>query len=252
MKRFVIGDIHGNYKALLQCLTRSGFDFENDQLITLGDIADGYSYVYECVELLLSIKNRIDIKGNHCDWFYQWLQGAGHPNDWRQGGEGTLKSYTSKLGFGYSMQFSGGGKTGMHPSDIPETHRKFFGGQKLYHIDEDRNLFVHGGFNRHYPLVQTVPYIFYWDRDLFSAAIAAKNTKHPLKFKDEFKNIFIGHTQTTHWNTTEPIFADIVINIDTGGGWNNGKVTIMNVDTKEYFQSDLSIELYPNEQIKRG
>ena len=29
MKTFVIGDIHGGYKALVQCLERSKFDYEN-------------------------------------------------------------------------------------------------------------------------------------------------------------------------------------------------------------------------------
>ena len=41
MRTFVMGDIHGAYNALLQCLKRSGFDYENDQLIQLGDVADG-------------------------------------------------------------------------------------------------------------------------------------------------------------------------------------------------------------------
>ena len=38
MKTFVIGDIHGAYKALLQCFERSGFDYEKDHLIVLGDV----------------------------------------------------------------------------------------------------------------------------------------------------------------------------------------------------------------------
>lgn len=30
MKTFVMGDIHGAYKALIQCIERSGFDKEKD------------------------------------------------------------------------------------------------------------------------------------------------------------------------------------------------------------------------------
>jgi Calcineurin-like phosphoesterase. len=67
-KTFVVGDIHGAHKALVQVLERSGFDKENDLLITLGDIADGWSEVYEVVEELLTIKHRIDIIGNHDEW----------------------------------------------------------------------------------------------------------------------------------------------------------------------------------------
>jgi serine/threonine protein phosphatase 1 len=42
-KTFVIGDIHGAYLALKQVLERSDFDYENDLLITIGDIVDGWS-----------------------------------------------------------------------------------------------------------------------------------------------------------------------------------------------------------------
>jgi hypothetical protein len=37
-----MGDIHGAYKALKQCLKRSGFDFHKDMLIQLGDIVDRF------------------------------------------------------------------------------------------------------------------------------------------------------------------------------------------------------------------
>ena len=58
-KRFVIGDIHGGYKALLQCLDRSGFNEKEDLLICLGDVTDGWSETPECVDKLLSITNLI-------------------------------------------------------------------------------------------------------------------------------------------------------------------------------------------------
>ena len=32
MRRLAVGDIHGNYKALLQCLTRCDFDIYKDFL----------------------------------------------------------------------------------------------------------------------------------------------------------------------------------------------------------------------------
>jgi serine/threonine protein phosphatase 1 len=42
-KRLCMGDIHGNYKALMQCLERSNFNYEEDTLIQLGDVCDGHS-----------------------------------------------------------------------------------------------------------------------------------------------------------------------------------------------------------------
>ncbi|MBM3246586.1 MAG: hypothetical protein FJZ13_04585, partial [Candidatus Omnitrophica bacterium] len=44
------------------------------------------------------------------------------------------------------------------------------------------------------------------------------------------------------YNTLQPIHVCNVWNIDTGAGW-SGKLTIMDVDTKEYWQSDLSPDL---------
>ena len=40
LRTFVIGDIHGAHKALIQCFERSGFDHSSDRLISLGDACD--------------------------------------------------------------------------------------------------------------------------------------------------------------------------------------------------------------------
>lgn len=253
MKRFVIGDIHGNYKALLQCLERSGFDKQKDLLIQLGDVADGWHEVFECVEELLTIKNTIFIKGNHDQWLLDWIERGAHPDNWIQGGEGTLRSYTKRLGFSYEGSMSSGFRSRLTYLDFPSNHLEFWKKQRPYYKDDENNLFVHGGFNRHYTLdyhVITDKHIFWWDRDLFYAAQSAQAGNQKLKFKEEFKNIFIGHTQTTHWGTTLPIFAERVINIDTGAGW-NGVLTIMDVDTKQFWQSDAANFLYPGEIGRR-
>lgn len=42
MKAYAIGDIHGAYKALIQCFERSKSDYSKDRLIVMGDIVDGY------------------------------------------------------------------------------------------------------------------------------------------------------------------------------------------------------------------
>jgi serine/threonine protein phosphatase 1 len=61
---------------------------------------------------------------------------------------------------------------------------------------------------------------------------------------NKFKNVFIGHTPTTNWNTSQPIFAANIINVDTGAGFKNGRLTIMNLETQEYFQSSKVKEKY--------
>ena len=66
---FVIGDIHGAYRALRQCLERARFHYENDRLICLGDVADGWPETREAVDELLRIRQLTYILGNH-DWWY--------------------------------------------------------------------------------------------------------------------------------------------------------------------------------------
>jgi serine/threonine protein phosphatase 1 len=43
MREFIIGDIHGGFRALSQLLTNSNFDYDNDRLISLGDLTEEYN-----------------------------------------------------------------------------------------------------------------------------------------------------------------------------------------------------------------
>lgn len=252
-RTFAIGDIHGAYKALVQCLERSGFNKEEDELIQLGDVVDGWSEVYECVEELLTIKKLIVIKGNHDDWFNDWLTKGGHPTYWLQGGVGTLSSYCKNLDCIYHGSDAGGYRTSLNFAMIPQKHREFFANQKLYYIDNYNRCFVHGGFKR----TEFVDYLaivdpidFYWNRDLYNQAKSCiKGQK--LKTANEFKEIFIGHSATINDDRTfKPVISGGVYNLDQGAGF-RGKLTIMNVDTKEFWQSDEVTTLYPDERGRR-
>ena len=61
-----------------------------------------------------------------------------------------------------------------------------------------------------------------------------------------YNEIFIGHTPTTRMGITIPMNAANVWNIDTGAAY-KGPVTVMNVETKEFWQSDDAYTFYPNE-----
>lgn len=250
MRTFVMGDIHGNYKALLQCLERSGFDYRHDRLIQLGDVVDRFGQSYECVEELLKINDIIVIKGNHDDWFIEFIQTGFHPQNWQQGGSVTAISYLKHTGKEAEMpEYRSGYKTSLTSNDIPDTHRRFFEQMLLYFIDESNNCFVHAGFNRHLEFKEQASFLYYWDRDLWTEALSheSANKKNPLKRKFEmqtsFNNIFIGHTPTLHWKTDKPMHAGNIYNIDTGAG-HTGRLTLMDVRTKEYWQSDTVAQLY--------
>ena len=245
-----MGDIHGNYRALVQCLDKVQFDFTSDTLIQLGDIADGYNEVYECVELLLKIENLIAIRGNHDEWFNEFIQTGIHPDNWEQGGKSTAYSYLKLIGKEDSIMRAGNGYISeLNPADIPERHQLFFRRQHLYYIDDDNNCFVHAGFNRHLAFKGQPAETYYWDRSLWSQALSFeafnRNNQPGNRFQMEtpFNEIFIGHTSTINWDTDKPMKAANIYNIDTGAGHGH-RLTIMDVASKKYWQSDLIHELY--------
>jgi serine/threonine protein phosphatase 1 len=211
MRTLVMGDIHGAHKALRQCLKKAAFDKEKDVLIQLGDIADGYNdEVDECVSELLTIRNLIALKGNHDEWFNQFILTGYHPDAWIQGGASTARSYLRRLGKEKMiLRTSNGYKTALNPGDIPEEHRLFFHRQRLYHIDEWNNCYVHGGFDRGMPFKGQRPEVYYWDRE----------------------------------ETDKPMHAANIINLDPGAGA-SGRLTIMDVKSKKFWQSDPVHMLY--------
>ena len=251
-----MGDIHGGFKALLQCIERSGFNKEVDTLISLGDIADGWPQVPECVEELLTIRNLISIRGNHDKWCEDWMLYRAVNKLWlEQGGRATYEAYTI-----------------YHPDLINKHEEQFFRKQVTYYIDDQNRGFVHGGFNSRKGLGhETYRSDYYWDRDLWTIAMTQHRNEiktnspkltHSTRYRNH-KEIYIGHTATTQWDVkphypeynddnqaknggiTVPMNRCNVWNLDTGGGW-GGVLTIMDIDTKEYWQSDPVSELYPN------
>lgn len=254
-RTFVLGDIHGGFKALIQVLERAEFDYEYDELIQLGDVADGWSETYECVEELLKINKLIALRGNHDQTFNQWLKTGSHPYNWDQGALETLKSYCRAVDFELKYtttvrRDAFNKEIYMHlvnaiPEIIPDAHRDFFRKQIKYYNDGE-NLFVHAGFERSLPIKDQSEDILYWDRTLWNKAMAARSSQSPMKFEETAQEVFIGHTTVTSWDVDVPIKADRIWNMDTGAGF-DGRLSMMNIHTKELYQSDPLMELYPNE-----
>jgi serine/threonine protein phosphatase 1 len=220
-----MGDIHGAHKALVQVLERSGFDREADTLIFLGDVADGYVDVKQCIDELLTIKNLIHVKGNHDQWMEDWIDGDGSIHWVNQGGRATLRSY--------------GQDQPLRPTgNVPEAHVEYLRTARYYYIDDENRLFVHGGFKGEHPLGCSNETLM-WDRDLFVNAVARPYARHT-----KFNEVFVGHTATRFLGGgTLPMHCGEIWNLDTDCGW-GGPLTIMDVDTKEFWQSDRADELY--------
>ena len=94
MKTYVIGDIHGAYKAMMQCFERSGFNSGIDRLICLGDVCDRGPEVSRVFDELLNIDRLVYILGNHDYWAKEWFTTGKIPDLWYyQGGRTTVQSY---------------------------------------------------------------------------------------------------------------------------------------------------------------
>jgi len=261
-RTLVIGDIHGGLRSLKQVLERASYDINNDKLIFLGDYVDGWSESAELVQFLIELKDAstyspIFIIGNHDMWCKEWLIKGQCPNIWvQQGGQATIDSYI---------------RTGYLASDA---HRQFFANLLNYYIDEENRGFVHGGFISGKGLGHEMYQAdYYWDRDLWSLAVMSHNRihegpdRHNSKIRrfEKHLEVYVGHTTTNNWDCkphypeyqdpnqiqngpiTVPMTRCNVTNMDTGGGF-RGKVTALDINTKEYFQSDYVHFLYSDER----
>ena len=163
--------------------------------------------------------------GNHDFWCYNWMRYGWTPPIWlMQGGQATYDSYKSK-----------------EDSDaLRDKHKlKYFDKCHGYYVDDSNNAYVHGGYANINGLGNDRLDTYMWDRDLWDKAKSAKNVQ--LNLTKMYNKVFIGHTALSN---NVPEKNSNVWNLDVGGGW-SGKLCIMNVETEEYFLSDLVKDLYP-------
>ena len=241
MRKIVIGDIHGGLKAVQQVLKRANVT-DKDILIFLGDYVDGWSESPNVLDFLIELQKKQKcyfIRGNHDELLLDWLLGNNENIDeklwFTHGGEATVISYQNVDEF------------------TKEKHIEFLQSLQDYYLDDKNRLFIHAGFTN----MKGVDYeyfkpLFYWDRTLWETALALDNqlSKDAITYPSRlniYNEIYIGHTPVTKINETTPVNKACVWNVDTGAAF-KGKLTVLDVDTKEFWQSDSLPDLYPNEK----
>lgn len=238
MKRtLIIGDIHGGLKAIVQLFEKAAIT-SVDKLIFLGDYVDGWSESAQVIDYMIELNAThecIFIKGNHDAWCQDWLRtGNADPLWLKHGGTETVESYSSAA------------------AQRKTQHLNFLERMPFYFIDDKNRLFIHAGFtSMHGPQKEFHNSNFSWDRTLWEMAIVMDKRieEHSVLFPKRlklFNEIFIGHTPTLYYNKTEPMQGCNVWNIDTGAAF-NGRLSILDVDTKEFWQSEPVYTLYPGE-----
>ncbi len=246
----VLSDVHGSLKALIEVLTKANFDYENDELISLGDLTDGWSQSKEVVEELMKINNLIFIRGNHDQWaidcLFEKKPNAPYDSWLRHGGQATADSYDGC------------------DEETLKKHHEFLLSSVPYYVYEDENgkksLFVHGGYDfpsrkdiaRYFvsfPIEKQHPDDLMWNREL---AYYVNANQLMSTVDSTYEEIYIGHTPLqsfTSNNKFDPKIPQKWSNVwlmDTGCAY-NGTLSLMDIKTKELFTSTESMILYPDE-----
>lgn len=239
-RTLVIGDIHGGLKGLIQVLERAKVD-DTDTLIFLGDYVDGWSESAQVIEYLIELDQKQTchfIYGNHDAYCYDWLTEETMNPIWLQhGGVETIQSYGDSI----------------HDDLVLERHVNFFRKMKNYYVDDKNRLFIHAGYtSMHGPEKEFYASNYGWDRTLWETAMAAHGNleKEDLGYPGRLKlyhEIYIGHTPTTAWGITTPWKRSNVWNLDTGAAF-KGKLSILDIETGTFYQSDPLFKLYPKER----
>ena len=229
-RTFVIGDIHGGYLGLVDVLEKANFDKEKDQLISLGDLCDGWPQTRETIDYMMSIKNLTLLRGNHDEWMIDFFKPEVDTNQilydcWlSNGGKSTIESYTQTPG-GVDW-------------DLVKTHVEWLQSKsQTYHV-QDNCLFVHAGYDPKQPIDQQDSDILLWDRGLWFGA------NHGLIdwSKITYDRVYIGHTPT---RSPGPRTVSKITNMDTGAGY-QGCLSVMDIHTGQIFQSDPLHLIYPD------
>lgn len=237
-RTLVIGDIHGALKALDQLLERIAPGPE-DRLIFLGDYVDGWSQSTEVIGRLIALDAQhpcVFIRGNHDTWCEDWLRTGRPDTTWLfHGGRSTLEGY-ERL-----------------DQRQREAHLAFFERMCNYYVDAQQRLYIHAGFSSmRGPDHEHYASNYKWDRTLWEMALTmdcriGMHSKLYPKRLLLYKEIYIGHTPTLNYDVDVPMQGCNVWNIDTGAAF-YGRLSAIDTDTKEIFQSDIVQQLYPEEK----
>ena len=230
MRRLIVGDIHARYEALRKVLEMASFDPDEDILYSTGDLCDRGREPVETLEFLFSLPGFRPVLGNHDIWLELFLLTGEVDVDWLyNGGVDTIRRLSSGLSKRRTEEL------GRWLSEFPVIRRlaalRRPSPFRIGNADE-RTLFG-----------------ILWDRDYLFSAMESESYEVPSKYmkvhydlvpplKTE-RTIWSGHTQLI--GTASPFIAPSyhLVAIDTGAGSGLGKLTLMDMDTRQMWQSGI-------------
>ena len=161
MATIAIGDIHGNYRALANLLQKVLSEIHRDDaLVFLGDYIDRGPDSKGCIEEIIRLSveaafSVVTLRGNHEEWLLATMDDYAK-HSWLLGADAfeTVASYSPAAAEKLRVAVDEAG-TRLITDDValpyeaffeavPDSHRRFFGGLRLFHKAEGA-IFVHAG-----------------------------------------------------------------------------------------------------------
>ena len=256
MRRLCIGDIHGSYDKLLDVLDRCKFS-DTDILYSVGDFTDRGKQNVKVLDFVMSLKNFKPVCGNHDLWNYEFLtrmtpdafecwvywnggrytfvEESKQTDEWRENVKNWLKDIPYRINLGDKIIIHSVCPLSAYEyidnvDDITmETLKSSNLIRDKVYDDFIWNRGVIGGCNDYYQIGSKEPSYEEYYKNVYGKEF----TGTPI--------YIIGHTPLDH-----PFFDKEmgIIGIDTGAfcykeGWNiDGYLTVLDIDTLEYWQSD--------------
>lgn len=234
MRRLVIGDIHGEYNRMIDVLEKCGFDPKQDELYFTGDFCDRGPKPVEVLDYLYSLPRFFPVVGNHDLWLLRYLQKRITHDDYRLWIDCNYGNVTQRAVYAQSDEWK--------RAVIDRIESTPF----VRRIDD--TLIVHGGIGDYVreqmdserfvnvpcrDLDHNAYLILYedviWDRNMLYKALRLKTAERIFGCR-----VIVGHTPLK-----APFISDDgnLIAIDTASFVPSGCITVMDIDTGEFWHS---------------
>lgn len=253
MRRLCIGDIHGNYDKTLKVLDFCKFS-DSDVLYSTGDFCDRGRQNVKTIDFLMSLNNLFPVVGNHDLWNYEYLS-----------------DNMTRDGFDCWYNYNGGFYTVKEEKNKdPEWKFKVATWLKNlpFMIDINDKVIIHSvapktiyesranipltdittGTLKTSRLVRDEVYDDnVWGRSIINGCegytpIGARRSLYNPYIKDCYKNTYTGNPIYIigHTPLDKPFYdKDLgIIGIDTGGFLDIGYITVLDIDTLEFWTSN--------------
>ena len=216
-----VGDIHGHFSKLLSVYRKVRFDASKDLLIFLGDYIDRGPQVRECLAFLMELaeqKTVVLLRGNHEQMMLDHFRkgeggGIWMPNGGKQT-EAALRAWDKE-------EPGASARVLRFAEELP----------LFYSIEQDgaRYVFAHAGIRPGVPPEEQEPCDLLWIREEFYREYEGEAV------------VVAGHTPTCYIvpRAKKPLFLNrSMILVDTGSYLPDGRISIVDVLHRRFWQSD--------------